>query len=643
MFRRTFTGSLVAASLAAGALMTMPAASAAPTWVGADSVSGETFLPASADVAVAEDGDAVATWLAGGRVMASSASHGVWGPAKFVSDPGETVSSPAAAVNDHGDAVVTWGQLDNTDHNRLAVSRRKADLSWDGRSYIDPPVDKSVSGRPDIDLDPQGTLRAAYVATDGGTFNQVRLSTQVKGSQTSSTKFVSDAASFAPALAVNASGAVLVSWFDAEVGESRIMSRRQLTPAGTWEAAKEVAPFGSYLAETDAALSDSGFGTVAYIRNWEGDARVEAVKVQPDGFIGNGSFVSPAGTDAHAIHLDQNASGTALLSWVAAGGTNEIGYATRKQTSGWDDHLIDAPVANPQEPRSAIADNGTRVIGYVGNGHLLGSFWTSPINGWQHSDSGNLGIKSASTLLGMDGQGNTFLGAVRDLGGGLGEVRGAFLDVAGPTSSITAPTVAHSLNPKFTVGRTASDRLSNVTTGSIRMRSAAWNGGFGSYSYPQVNQATKTISFTGAPGNTYCFSAQAKDSANNLGSWSAERCTTVPVDDRTMKRVKGFKKATGSSHYLGTFVKAKKKGSKLILDNVRAKQIAIVAAKAAKGGKIKVIFGGQTLGTYSLKGAGTKQLVAVKNLGSLKTGKLVIKVVSKTGKLVKIDGIVAAK
>lgn len=638
MFRRTFTGSLVAASLAAGALMTMPSASATPTWVGADSVSGETFLPASADVAVAGDGSAVATWVAGGRVMASSASHGAWGQPKFVSDAGKTVSLPSVAVNDAGDAVITWTQEDNSGDGRMAVSHRRADTTWDGWALIS--EDQLDAGRADVELDSHGTVRAAYVATDGDSFNQVRVATKAKATNTFTTTPMSDSDAFAPSLAVNAAGAAQVSWMDVEEGESLIRTRR-LPAGGSWGPVKDASPAGAHLAETDTAISDSGFATVAFVRNSNGDNFAAAVKVQADGSVGGISFASAGERQASQVSLDQNQAGTALLSWVYDG--TEIGHAIRPQNGGWTDAEINAPVAAPSEPRSAIADNGTRVIGYVGNGHLLGSIWTSPINGWQHSDSGNLGIKPASTLLGMDDEGNAFLGAVRDLGGGLGEVRGAFLDAAGPTSSITTPTVAHTLNPSFSIGWTASDRLSNVTTGSVRMRSAAWNGDFGGYSYPLQNSAATAVAFAGAPGSTYCFAAQAKDSVNNLGVWSGERCTTVPVDDRTMKRVKGFKTGAGSGHYLGTFVKAKKKGSKLTLDNVRASQIAIVVAKAAKGGKIKVVFAGQSLGTYSLKGKGSQQLVALKNFGSLTAGKLVIKVVSKTGKVVRIDGVVAAK
>lgn len=639
MFRRTFTGSLVAASLAAGAFMTMPSAEAAPTWVGAGSVSGVGFLPDSADVAVSDNGNAVAAWIAGGRVMASSASHGTWGPAKFVSDAGKTVSTVAVAVNDQGDAAITWSQKDNDDNNRLTVARRLPTTSWDGWAYLDAPLDKSVSGKADIGLDAQGTLRAAYVATDGGTYNQVRVATQAK-SGTKSTAFISDTSSFAPALDVNAAGAVLVSWYDAAVGEARIMSRRLTSPGGTWEVGKEVAPFGSYLAETDAALSDTLFGTVAFVQNWNGDSRAEGAKIQPDGFIGSGSFASPSGVDAHGINLDQNDAGTALLSWIEVGATNEIGYALRPQNSGWTADAIDSPVASPGAPRSNIAENGTFLVGYDGNGHLLGTYRTNPLLPKSHVDSGALAITSESTLAGMDDQGNAFLGAIRQTNPGEGEVRGSFLDVAGPVSAVSTP--AHVLGTGFTVTWGGTDRLSNVTTGSIRMRSAAFNGTFSGYSYPLLNKASKTLPITGTPGRTYCFSSQAKDAVDNLGAWSAEQCTTVPVDDRALTR-KGFKKAGSSAAYLGTLLKTKKKGAVLKLANVKASRIAVIVAKAPRAGKIKVTFAGQNLGTWSLKGTGSKKLVATKSFGTPKAGTLVIKVVSSTGKVVRIDGVVASR
>jgi hypothetical protein len=570
--------------------------------------------------------------------MASSATHGAWGPAQFVSDAGKDVSLPSAAVNDHGDAAITWRQKDLNDNQRLAVSHRVAG-DWDGWALVSAPLDHSVGTRADIGLDDQGTLRAAYVATDNGAFNQVRVMTQTEGSDSYTTASMSDADAFAPSLDVNSAGAVLVSWMDVEGPESLIRTRRLATPGGVWGPVKDAAPLDFYEAETDTAISDNGFGTVAFVRDFGGDWRVSATKVQADGFVGSPSVVSPAAADATAIDLDQNDGGTAVVSWVVDGA--EIGYATRKQTADWEAHEINSPVAAPTAPRSAIAENGNILVGYAGNGHLLASYTTKSFLPLATSDSGDLDIVGGSTLAGMDDQGNAFLGAIRGLNPGEGEVRGAFLDNGGPTAT-TAALAAQQLATKFTVSWSATDRLSSVTTASVRMRSAAWNGAFGGYTYPLLDSSAKSFAFAGAPGHTYCFSTQAEDNVGNLSAWSGERCTTVPLDDRAMHR-KGFKAIAGSAYYLGTAVKAKKKGAKLTLAGVKAKSLSLVVAKAHKGGKIRVTFAGKVLGTYSLKGTGTKKLVALKTFGATTTGTLVVKVVSKTGKTVRIDGVVVGK
>ncbi len=643
MFRKTITGSLMAVSLTAGALMTMPSAHAAPTWIGAGTVSGIGFLPSAADVAVADNGDAVATWVSGGRVLASSADHGTWGPAKFVSDAGKEVSSPSVAVNSQGDAAITWRQKDGLDHQRLAVSRRLADDTWNGWNLVSAPADMDVAGQADIALDAAGNLRAVYVATDNGSFNQVRLMKQESATtDVYYTSNMSDTDAFAPSLAMNANGAVLVSWMDVEGAESLIRSRRLAGPGAIWGPVENVSPLGSYGAETDTALSDSGFGSIAFVRNLDSDARVQAVKVQSDGFIGSPEFVSPVDEDAYTLNLDQNDAGTALLSWVAVGDSTEIGYATRSQNGGWVAKEINSPVANPTAPTSSIADNGTILVGYTGNEHLLASYRTKTFLPLSHVDSGDQNMIGHSTVAGMDDQGNAFLGGIRQSNPGEGEVRGAFLDTAGPAAS----TVALAANQKattFNVGWNATDRLSEIATGTVRVRAAAWNGGFGAFSYPLLDSAAKSVAFNGAPGRTYCFSSQATDEVGNLSAWSGERCTTTPVDDRALKMAKGFKRANGGAHYKGTYTVATKKGATLTLKNVHASRIAILVTKSAKGGKIQVFFGKKNLGTYSLKGTGLKKLVAQKSLGGPKVGTLTIKVVSPSGKVVKIDGVIAAK
>ena len=75
------------------------------------------------------------------------------------------------------------------------------------------------------------------------------------------------------------------------------------------------------------------------------------------------------------------------------------------------------------------------------------------------------------------------------------------------------------------------------------------------------------------------------------------------------------------------------------LKGVKADTIGLLVAKGQNNGKITVFFAGKKLGTWSLAAATNKvkQQILVKNFTSVKTGTLVVKVVS-AGKPVRIDG-----
>lgn len=650
MFRRTLSASLVTASLTAGALLTLPAAQAAPTWTHIDQIGSIGPIPKQATSAVARNGDTVVAWVVPDdghtRVKAASAKNGEFGPAYFVSEDFVDASYPSVAINQHGDAVVTWVQTDNLDHERLAGSRRLGNGTWDGRSYLTPAADQDVQGQgAQLALDAAGTLRAAYLSTDGGTVHQVRMATWADGAATASTATLSDTTAGVPALDVNGAGDVLVAWLDENGPQDRIMARRKGV-AGTWGPATEVSPAGIYTPEVEVELSSSGFGTVAMVGKVNDEYRVWAAKVQANGFVGNPSLVSPAGYSSGAIDLDQNPDGKALLSYVQVDIDTldpTIGYATRPQDGGWTAGTVPTPVALPQVALAGIGDNGEIFVGYTGNDRVLASYRATPAALWTSFNSGDIDVDEGSTLGGVDSQGNAFLGAVvHEADPTQGHLVGRFLDAAGPTTTLNT-LAANKLTFPFGVGWTATDRLSNVGTASVRVRTAVWNAGFGSYTYPALNTPAKSVSFQGTPGRTYCFGVQSKDAVGNLGTWSTEKCTTTPVDDKTLTVVKDFTRGESSAYYRGTYSAATKKGATLKLANIKAKRIAIVVSKAANGGKIQVLLGSKVLGSYSLKGSGTKQVIGQTVFDSVKSGTLVIKVISETGKVVKIDGVVLAK
>jgi len=645
--RRTLIGTLAATAVTSAALVVAPAH--AVSWTHTDTPSGAGLLPTQLEIATADNGDAVAVWLrqVGGdtRVMAASATGGEWSPPQTVSDPGVDAHSPAVAVNEHGEAVVTWSYQDNSDRTRLAASRRLADkVGWDGRTLISP-HDVDVTTQAEVALDAKNRIIAAYGAADGPV-NDVRVVIQAKGQSGYASTTVSDSSGYLPSLAANPAGAAFVAWYDVQGGQSQIRGSRLAAGSTTWSASSDVSFVGLHQPMSDVAISDDGLATVVFTDIDGGETRVQAAKVQPNGSIGSPSYVSPAGQDAAFPTVSQNDAGTALAAWTSdTAGVAGVGWATRSRTGEWSASAANLPpaVTAPGAPSAAISDRGTLFVGFAGNGRQLAAYRTHPLQPMTLFDSGPAGFVAAETRAAIDDQGNALLAGVIKAGDPTqGQVHASFLDAGGPTTRLTAPGATVTA-PTATVGWQATDRLSAVGTTDLWQRTTTWKGSASDWSNVVNDSAGTTAQVPLAPGRTYCFKAQSQDTANNLGLVSAERCTTTPVDDRTAKRSSGWARKTGAKHYRGTYLETKRKGATLTLKGARAKRIALVVAKVRGGGTVQVRYAGKVVGTKRLAGTGARRVLAVKTFPTVRTGKLVVKVVSRTGKRVRIDGIVLGR
>lgn len=650
MFRKTITGSLLAVSLTAGALMTVSPASAAPTWVESASISHNGLLPQDAAFAMSENGNAVATWIRKvdgvDRVQASYFTAGPnagWSYPDTITYDFNVVASPDAAVNDKGEAVVTWIEKDVQGDLRVAGSRYIGKGTFDARFFVSTDNNLDTTGELSTGIDGAGKVWVAHHDTDGGNVNRIRVSTKTRtGLPVSLT--MTDDTSFTPSLAVNETGQTVLAWFDAGNGESVINVRRYRPEVSAWTQPDATSIPDSYsVTDVRTALNDAGNGVVAVVQDVNGDMRVALSKSYPDGFLTDGAFVPGDGSDASGLDVAINEAGTTLLSWSEHTDVHRARWITRSFTGSFGTpNTVAGNLAAATRTNAAISDSGMLMVGFADNGSQRAIYKTTPLAPIQTFNSGPLAFQAGETGVGVDNQGNGFLGGVIKANGTDGSVHGSFLDTAGPTSSIYG-VKPNTLATSFAVNWVGHDRLSPINGGRVRVRAAAWNGGFGGFQYPYAYAIGESLPFAGAPGRTYCFSAQSRDLSNNYGVPGAETCTTTPVDDRALKMAGGFSRKNGGAHYRGTYTQATKNGATLTLTNVKASRIAILVTKVAKGGKIQVKFGKKILGTYSLKGSGLKQLVAQKSLGGLKTGTLTIKVVSASGKVVKIDGVVAAK
>lgn len=650
MFRKTFTGSLVAASLTVSALAFMPSASAAPTYLDIVTPSGVGTVPKDADVVMSENGSAAATWVrivdGVDRVQASyytAGGSGSWSAPVNVSDPGDTVSKPAAAINDKGEAAVTWLSEDANNDDQIEYSRYSGGGAWgDSKGFTE--TDLSAK-EVDLAMDGAGTLYVANVYTDGGSYNSVKVSAVAKTGGVAQTT-VSDDSARTPDIAANSKGELVVAYYNSLVGDDVIDTRRYNPTTLQWTAPKSVSTTGVYLLDPQVSIGDNGSATVAYVKqDLDDDFRVTTNRLNADGTQGGGTFVSPAGITSTNPSIAQNDAGAAVVTFSQNGA--EIGYRTRANTTaGWaTGSAINAGLSGAAEPKAAISDTGAYMIGWTDGGNLHGRYRPSTaVLPFVTYNSAAIDFADDLTSVGIDNQGNALVGSTYALPNPAnGALHVKFVDAGGPTSSVSTNLPTGTLAKKIHLNWSAKDRFSPVGLYDLRVKTTPWNTTAGTYTSLLTGSPATSFDFTVAPGRTYCFEVRARDTHANYGGFTAPKCTTTPRDDKTGVIAKGFKRYTASGAYLGTFSKATKKGAVMTMQNVKAAKLGILVGKVSNGGKIKVIFAGKTLGTYSLKGAGNQKWVGLKNFGSVKSGTLIIKVVSSTGKVVKIDGVLIGK
>jgi hypothetical protein len=230
-----------------------------------------------------------------------------------------------------------------------------------------------------------------------------------------------------------------------------------------------------------------------------------------------------------------------------------------------------------------------------------------------------------------------------------------------PVATMTAPTdgsvtTASSVKPSWS----ATDTWSPIATYQLQRSWAAWNGAFSTWSdYSNATTATSQSIGTSA-AKTYCYRVVAIDAAANASSPSAQRCTTTPVDERSMKRsthketrkkhgkkvrvtVRDWDSGSSSLAYRRTYSSASRKGASLSIGGVRASSLQLRALGGKGQGSVSLYLGSSRLGTWSLSRSKTQLLtLKPKAFSSQRTGTVTVKVAS-SGKPVRIDAFSAVK
>ena len=211
-----------------------------------------------------------------------------------------------------------------------------------------------------------------------------------------------------------------------------------------------------------------------------------------------------------------------------------------------------------------------------------------------------------------------------------------------PTASIT-PLAVYRTTQSIGVRWGGSDNGGPVDSYDVWYRSAPWNGAFGGYTHWLSGTTATTATLPGSAGRTYCFLARAH-AGLRVSAWTAETCTAVPLDDRSLTRSRGWTRITGAGYYRSTAVRTATFGRTLTRTGVVAKRVALVASTCPTCGSVRVYWNGVRVKTISLRASTSRNrvLLGALSFSSVRTGTLKL-VVSTSSRRVTVDGVVISR
>ena len=179
----------------------------------------------------------------------------------------------------------------------------------------------------------------------------------------------------------------------------------------------------------------------------------------------------------------------------------------------------------------------------------------------------------------------------------------------------------------------------NATRYDVRWRAATTTSGLGTYTRLKTGTTATQAEFDGEAGTTYCFSARGVSHSDSTSAWSAELCTSVPLDDRAMATSGPWTSDRIDGYYNGTRRFSNETGARLVASSVTTKRIAVLAVQCPGCGAIKVLFKGEQVATFNLdRPDRQRRYFNVAAFDSARTGNVAISVTS-TDKRVTVDAL----
>ena len=306
----------------------------------------DAFRP---DVAIDTDGDAVITWQRSDgtnvRIQARQLStDNTLTAVQDLSAPGQDASAPQVSVADEGDAVFTWLQFNGT-IDRVQARARAADGTLSPVQVISPPGKQSFD--PNVGVDANGDAVLVWRSSQS---TAVRVQTRARsalGTLTSiQTLSGQNGSTGEPEVAVDDGGDAVFTWRRSVTGVQRIETRVR-SAAGVLSAnVQQLSPAGQSAFQPHVGVDTDGDAVYTWQRSDGTNTRIQSrARTFSTGVLSPVQDLSEAGQNADSPQVAVDIFGNAAFVWRRFDGANSVVQARTRTVGGALGAVDDVSVA----------------------------------------------------------------------------------------------------------------------------------------------------------------------------------------------------------------------------------------------------------------------------------------------------------
>ena len=417
-------------------------ASAAPTWLAPEDISGPTEFITFPDLAVNAVGNAVVVWprAAGGETTLEAIERpagGEWSQPVPLSDPAEDEEPGQAhvALDEAGNAVAIWMAFGGLD-SAIRTVVRPAGGEWSD------PEDLSAVGKsgsaPDLAMNAAGDAVAVWTGFDV-TNQSIWAAVRPAGGEWSEPEPISAAGenSWSPRVGIDAAGNVTAVWQPVVISGDDVIQAAELPAGGEWSEPEPVSAAGENGRSPRIAVNAAGAAVVAWSAYESVALRIHAAVRPPAGGWSEPATVSASGESTGEPEVTINSGGEAFAIWSGPTGGDFVLRAAQLPPGGeWSEpEPISIPVAGfnsydlASSPAAGVVATWTRRAGAT---YAVQAAVQPPGGGWLQPDDLSVdGEDAGLPELGFDATGNAVAVWGRDTGEDY-VLQGSGYDFTGP-------------------------------------------------------------------------------------------------------------------------------------------------------------------------------------------------------------------